>query len=85
MRASGVCLLEEHRAVRLRAGRVLRRDFRADASERDAGAEVLCGENGAWERGKGGKVRALLAVAGKNGRLADVLFCRIVFFLAVTG
>lgn len=57
MRAAGGCLLGEHRAARLRAGCVFRRDFGADASERDAGAEVLCRENGAWERGKGGKGR----------------------------
>lgn len=79
MRASGGCLLEEHRAVRLRAGRVLRRDFGADAFARGAGAEILV--RGKWSMGKGqGRKRPdRLAVAGKNGRLADALFCRIVF------
>lgn len=58
--------MEEHRAVRLRAGRVLRRDFGADASERDAGAEVLV--RGKWSMGKGqGRKRPeRLAVAGKR-------------------
>lgn len=71
MRASGGCLLEEHRAVRLRARRVLRRDFGADASERDAGAEVLAREK--WSRDVARGKRAVAEKAGAACRRRKTL------------
>lgn len=47
--------------------------------------KFLCGENGAWERGKGGKGRSGLPSRENSGSLADALFCRIVFFSSSRG
>ncbi len=85
MRAAGGCLLGEHRAARLRARCVFWRDFGADALCGTLARKFLCGENGAWERGKGGKGRRGLPSRETAGSLADALFCRIVYFLSSRG
>lgn len=57
--------------MRLRAGRVLRRDFGADASERDAGAEVLAREK--WSRDVARGKRAVAEKAGAACRRGKTL------------
>ena len=47
--------------------------------------KFLCGEHGAWERGKGGKGRSGLPSRENSGSLADALFCRIVYFSSSRG